>query len=290
MMSLIKLPKEQFPPQLLEIPQQPKELYVWGTLPDPSLTLLAIVGSRRHTSYGRDVCKSLIEGLAGYPVGIVSGLALGIDTIAHETALAVGLPTFAFPGSGLNPSVLYPRTNLHLAEKIVTSGGGLISEFAPDFKATIWSFPQRNRLMAGMVRAVLIIEAEEKSGTLITARLATEYNRDVFVVPGSIFSESSKGTHMLLRLGATPIMSSKDILEALGFTVTTEEIRKEANALYESASPEEKNVLELLREPKEKDELFALLDTPITQANALLSLMEIKGMIKEEYGEIRKNV
>src|SRR3989344_5297892 len=156
-----KLTSGNFPPQLLEIPQPPKELF--------------IVGSRKYTTYGKEACEKLIEGLRGYPIVIVSGLALGIDSIAHKKALDVGLTTIAFPGSGLDPKVLYPATNAHLAERIVEAGGAVISEFEPDFRATPWSFPQRNRLMAGISDAVLVIEAEQKSGTLITSRLATEY-------------------------------------------------------------------------------------------------------------------
>jgi DNA processing protein len=234
------------------------------------------------------VCQKLIEGLKGYPIVIVSGLALGIDTLAHETALSVGLTTIAFPGSGIDRKVLYPASNRRLADKIIESGGALISEFAPNFKATIWSFPQRNRIMAGISKAVLIIEAEEKSGTLITARLATDYNRDVLAVPGQIFSDASIGTNTLIRQGATPIRSSIDILEALGFDITAQvaEIKKES---YENLSSEERQVLEILRDPCERDMLILKLQIPVPQANALLSIMEIKGLIKEELGELRLN-
>ena len=190
MEDIRKLRTEEIPPQLLEIPQPPKTLYIRGTLPSQDAIYLAVVGSRKYTSYGRDICEKLVRGLAGYPVIIVSGLALGIDTIAHKTAMSVGLTTIAFPGSGLDNSVLYPRTNLSLAQEIINAGGCLISEMQPTERATLYSFPQRNRLMAGISKAVLIIEAEEKSGTLITARMALDYNRDVLAVPGSIFSEN----------------------------------------------------------------------------------------------------
>src|SRR6185369_3135136 len=154
----------------------------------------------------------------------------------------------------------------------------------PDFKATLWSFGRRNRLMAGISKATLIIEAEEKSGTMITARLTTEYNRDLLVVPGSIFSPNSKGTNRLMRAGATPITSSEDLLEALGF-----ELEKDADRqfkLFLDLLPEEKVVVNLLREPSPRDDLIRAMKMPTPTANALLSIMEIKGLIKEELGEI----
>jgi DNA processing protein len=202
-------------PQLLEIPQPPEELYIVGELPKDHI-YVSVVGSRRYTDYGQRCCRELILGLRGKPVAIVSGLAYGIDQIAHRSAMDAKLPTIAIPGSGLDPSALYPRGHTQLAEEILYNGGCLLSELEPFEKAAPWTFPQRNRIMAGISRAVLIIEAEEKSGTLITARLATEYNRDVLAVPGSIFSATSAGTNFLLRQGATPITCANDLLQALG--------------------------------------------------------------------------
>jgi len=284
--NIIKLKPEEFPPQLLEIPQPPKKLYIRGKLPDPDLTYLAVVGSRNYTSYGRDICEKLIKGLKGYPIVIVSGLALGIDSIAHKTALDVGLKTVAFPGSGLNDKVIYPRTNIFLAQQIVESGGCLISEFEPDFISTLYSFPQRNRLMAGMSKAVLIIEAEEKSGTLITARLALDYNKDVLAVPGSAFSSNSNGTNWLIKQGATPITCSEDILEALGFAIEKPRLSDEEK--YADCSEQEIMVINLLREPMERDDLIIEMKMSTAEANALLSIMELKELIKEELSEIRK--
>lgn len=216
-MEIRKLDTKEIPKCLFEIPHPPKELYIRGTLPPKDHIYVCVVGSRKHTQYGKECCEKIIEGLKGQPVVIVSGLALGIDAIAHKAAIKAGLKTVAFPGSGLDDSVLYPRTNFNLAKEILKSGGCLISEFPPDMKAEIWTFAQRNRLMAGISKAVLVIEAEEKSGTLITARMATDYNRDVLAVPGSIFSSTSIGTNKLLALGATPVTSSIDILDVLGF-------------------------------------------------------------------------
>lgn len=277
------LESKSWPPQLTEIPQAPKKLFIRGHTPDWSRTLLTVVGARKNTSYGKDACEKLIQGLSGSPITIISGLALGIDAIAHRSAIAAKLPTIAVPGSGLSNNVLYPASNHGLAEKIIESGGALLSEFEPDFKATTWSFPQRNRIMAGMSRAVLVIEAEKKSGTLITARLATEYNRDVFTVPGSMFSRTSEGPHLLLRLGATPVASSDDILDALDLN------RKDKSEKdYSDCSADEIKILEYLTEPKSRDDIIHALNKDTSELNALLSIMEIKGLIKESLGEIHR--
>ncbi|MFH1200800.1 MAG: DNA-processing protein DprA [bacterium] len=284
-MEIKKLPKEKFPKALLEIPQPPKDLWVIGEMPPENLVYLCVVGSRKFTSYGREACEKIIAGLKGYPIVIVSGLAMGIDAIAHHKALSIGLRVLVFPGSGLSLEAMYPKTNVRLAREIIEKGGCLISEFEPDFKATLWGFPMRNRLMAGISKAVLIIEAEERSGTLITARLTTEYNRDLLVVPGSIFSPNSKGVNKLLHQGATPVTSSEDVLEALGFELPKDK-EKQAK-LFLDLLPEEKLVVNLLREPSPRDDLIRALKMPTPTANALLSVMEIKGLIKEEMGEIR---
>ncbi|MDO8594140.1 MAG: DNA-processing protein DprA [bacterium] len=272
---------DQFPRRLREITDPPKKLYVQGTLPPEDHKWLAVVGSRKYTPYGKEVVETLIAGLSGYPIVIVSGLALGIDAIAHRAALGANIPTVAVPGSGLDRSVLYPSTNRRLADDILAAKGALLSEFEPKFAATAWSFPQRNRILAGLSDAVLVVEAEQKSGALITSKFATEYNRDVFTIPGSIFSSSSTGPHMLIKLGATPITSPADLLEALGFKPNEKMVRD-----YSDCTPEEKKVIELLQSPMPRDDLIDALDIPINQANALLSFMELKGLIKESVGEI----
>ncbi len=280
-----ELLKNEFPEQLLEIPQPPKKLYIAGELPPKESILLSIVGSRKYTHYGEDACEKIIEGLAGYPIVIVSGLALGIDAIAHKAAMRVGLLTLAVPGSGIDPLVIYPRTNYALAEEIVAKGGALLSEFEPDFRATTWSFPARNRIMAGLSRAVLIIEAEERSGTLITARLATEYNRDVYVVPNGIFSAGSYGSNKLLKQGAYPISGASDILELFGLKNDSESFQER---LPFELSPEEQKIFELLAEPMPRDELIRRSGTNASDGNTLLSVMEIKGIIIEKGGDFRR--
>src|SRR3989338_173579 len=237
---------DSFPSRLREITDPPEKLYLKGTLPSEDHKWLCVVGSRKYTNYGEEVCEKLIEGLRGYPVVIVSGLALGMDAIAHRAALSAKLPCVAVPGSGLDPSVLYPATNRRLADEILKAGGVILSEFDPTFRATSLSFPQRNRIMAGLSDAVLVIEAEKRSGTLITARLATEYNRYVFTIPGSIFSASSAGPHMLLRLGATPITSQEDLLNALGLSQTNSSTLNAKR--YDDCSEDEMRVVKLLAE------------------------------------------
>jgi len=279
--------KEFWPESFLEIPQPPKKLFIIGNLPDPKeYTYLCVIGSRKYSSYGREVCEKLIEGLAGYPIVIVSGLALGIDSLAHESALSNELKTVAFPGSGLSSAVLYPRANFSLAQKIVAAGGCLISELDGDTKAAEWTFPQRNRLMAGISKAVLVIEAEEKSGTSITAKLATDYNKDVLAIPGSIFSPNSEGSNRLIREGATPIRHSQDLLEALGFK--PQENQQSPNKIIEDCSDEEKEILLLLNNGMTRSELARELKKPISEINQTLSIMEIKGIIKESMGEIHR--
>jgi len=281
------LEKADLPLPLTEIPDPPKKLYLKGTLPDPKANIfLCVVGARKYTSYGKEICETLIAGLRGYPVAVVSGLAFGIDGIAHRAALAAGLKTVAFPGSGLKDEVLYPASHRQLAREITENGGALLSEFEPNFRATPWAFPQRNRLMAGISRAVLVVEAEKKSGTLITARLAAEYNRDVLTVPGSVFARNSEGPHLLIRLGATPITSAGELLDALGFESGSEDAGERD---YSDCSDEEKKLLELLSGPISRDELIARSGFAVSRANALLSILEIKGLIKESMGEVARS-
>lgn len=282
-----QLAPEEFPPLLREIPDAPEKLFLAGTLPSADITLITIIGSRRHSHYGKEACEKIIADLAGAPVAIVSGLALGIDAIAHTSAIRAGLPTIAVPGSGLLREAIYPSAHKRLAEEIVGAGGALLSEFEPDFRATPWAFPQRNRIMAGMAHATVIVEAQEKSGTLITGRLALDYNRDVFVVPGSIFSEQSRGALGLLKHGAHPITSGRDILDHLNL-LSGENKLILPDSILDRMSPEEMAVFRALAEPLAKDELLRALDLPVHRANTLLSAMEIKGLIKEYGGKVRR--
>ena len=196
------------------------------------------------------------------------------------------MQTIAFPGSGLDEKVLYPFKNKRLADEIIYAGGALISEFEMDQIGAHWTFPQRNRLMAGISQAVLVIEAELKSGTLITSKLATEYNRDVGAVPGQIFSPLSEGPHMLIRLGATPVTCSNDILEMLGFN--RPEGRAIQQELFVNLNENERKIVHLLQiEPHTNEELIMKTDLNARVMNELLSSLEISGLVEEKDGRIR---
>lgn len=279
------LKSEQLPALLREIPNSPKHLYLRGELPPTDWKWLAVVGSRAITSYGKQACEHLISGLRGYPIVIVSGLALGTDGEAHRAALRAGLPTVGVPGSGLGWDTLYPRTHVNLAREILDAGGALLSEYGDDFRAAPYTFPERNRVMVGLTHATLVIEAKEKSGSLITARMAADYNRELLVVPGSIFSETSRGTHQFLKLGALPATEPADILRALGLEVRSADPAQ--LTLRTDLSPSEQRVLTLIASSIPRDELLRALDIPTQEAQVLLSMMEIKGLIAEEIGVIR---
>ncbi len=286
-MEIKQLKKQDWPEAILEINDPPQQLNYRGQQPNWSSTFLTVVGSRRYSQYGKEVCEKLISGLRGYDVTIVSGLALGIDGIAHKTALINQLKTIAVPGSGLDNKVLYPKSNENLAKQILKSGGTLLSEFDPLEMASPWMFPQRNRIMAGLSKATLIIEATDKSGTLITARLALDYNREVCVVPASIFSRYGIGSNKLIRQGATIINTSEELLETLGFNFDKKSNQKKIN--FSDCSQEEQQILELLKEPKDKNDLIQQSQLTASQTNIILSAMEIKGFIKETLGKIYLN-
>ncbi|MCX6712248.1 MAG: DNA-processing protein DprA [Candidatus Vogelbacteria bacterium] len=283
-----KILPPDFPALLKEINDPPEELWLEGNFPNEKENkFLAVVGSRKFSRYGKEACEELIRGLAGYPIVIVSGLALGIDAIAHQSALKNKLLTVAIPGSGIDRKVLHPFSNHRLADEIVEAGGCLMSELKPECPAGVHTFPRRNRIMAGISHATLIIEAGERSGTLITARLAMEYNRDVLVVPGSIFSSSSRGANGLIHQGAMPINNSEDLLHALGFNLE-EESKDKQGKLFKDLSEIEQKIVDILStDSYPRDELIELAELSITDANIILSTMEIKGIIKEAMGEVR---
>ncbi len=280
------LKQKQFPKLLKEIHLPPKELYVIGELPSEDAVWLAVVGTRRFSTYGKEACEKLINGLRGYNFVIVSGLALGIDSIAHQAALANNLITIAVPGSGLDEKVLHPHSHKKLARKIVEAGGALLSEFEWEMPASIHTFPQRNRIIAGLCKGALIVEAPEKSGALITANFALEFNREVFAVPGSIFSEKSKGTNKLIKMGAVPVSSSEDILEIFDIPYKKENLKLELSL---PLSPLEKKVFSSISEPITKDDLIRKLGMSATELNSILSMLQLNGIIKESGGEIYRN-
>lgn len=291
------IPREDFKnhpllARLLELHDIPEKMYIAGKLPEVTIDeygratprILTVVGSRKYTTYGKLAIEKLLSSLAGSDVVIISGLALGIDSLAHETALKNNLITLAVPGSGLDAKVIYPRTHLSLAEDIVEASGGLLSEFEPTMSAAQWTFPARNRIMAALSDAVLVVEATEKSGTLITARQALELGRDIGAIPGDIFSDSSYGTNMLIKEGAYMVRNQDDLYDLLHLTK-----QEHAETEYEY-SKEEKMILEHLNEPIEKDTLMVRCGLPPDQFLMTISTLEMNGRIQETFGEVRKVV
>ena len=223
----------------------------------------------------------LITGLAGYPISIVSGLALGVDTCAHKAALAAGLHTLALPGSGLDDDVLYPRSNRLFAKEILQAGGGFLSEYASDTLSRVHFFPERNRLMVGIADAVLVIEAGQKSGTLITARLASEYNRDLLCIPHRIADPHSFGPHLFIRLGAALVSESIHILEALHIPPRE---GASTGAAPSDLEDTELVVWNMLEEPKTRDEILRSAKGAAGELLTALVALELRGLVKEEFG------
>ncbi len=274
--------KKDFSKLLNETPFPPEILYIKGSLPDEKLIHLAVVGTRKCSNYGKEACEKIVSGLAEYEIVIVSGLALGIDAISHKAALSSGAKTIAVLGSGIKDSVLYPRANLKLSQEIAEKGGCVISEYPCAMKAGLHTFPQRNRIVAGLSQGTFVVEAPERSGALITANFALDYNREVFALLGSIFSENSIGTNNLIKSGATPVASSDDILKALGIKV------EDAPKKQVDLSPLEEKIICALIEPMPRDELIRKIGLQVKEINPALSILEIRGIIKESGGEIFK--
>lgn len=279
--------------RLLELHDIPEKLYIAGELPKVTIDeygratprILSVIGPRRHTTYGKLATEKLVSSLANEDVIILSGLALGIDGIAHTSALKNKLKTIAVPGSGLDPKVIYPRNHLQLAEEIFNAGGVLISELPPETGAAQWTFPSRNRIVAALADAVLVIEASDKSGALITSRQALELGRDIGAVPGEIFSETSVGTNMLIRDGSYVISGEDDLFALLHLSKSSQASEEKESQNY---SPNEKLLMDLLIEPTEKDVLLIKSKLSPTDFLVTLSSLEMMGAIEEIFGEVRK--
>lgn len=271
-----------YPPLLKEIPFYPLLIYGKGDATSLSTEALGVVGTRRPTAYGLEVTEQIVFGLAQSHLTIVSGLATGIDTRAHEAAIEGGTKTVAVLGSGIDQGSVFPPENRGLTRRIDEGGGAVISEYAPGILATKAHFPQRNRIISGLSRGVLVVEAREKSGALITARLALEQNRDVFAAPGSIFSPTSRGPHMLIQEGAKLITSSIDVLNELGIEYTQERSRETAEG---SLDENEKLILRLLEEPLSLDFVREKTGIQTSVIVSTLALLELKGMVKNLGGD-----
>ncbi len=268
-----------YPARLREIAQPPPILYLRGELVGEDSWAVAIVGTRRVTSYGRQVAEEIASFLAQNGITVVSGLARGVDGIAHQAALKAGGRTLAILGSGVDR--IYPPEHRTLAENI-TKSGAVISDYPPGTPPESSNFPPRNRIIAGLSMASVIIEAGETSGALITAKFAVDQGREVFALPGNIFAPQSKGPNRLIQQGAHPLLKPRDILDVLDLTRVTEH-RAARKALPADAT--ESQVLDMLsHEPLHVDEIGTQTGLPVAKVSSALVMMELKGIVRHVGG------
>lgn len=281
--EILTINDEAYPPQLKEIASAPPVLYIRGDQSILSNKSISVVGSRKFTEYGRRVTENLTKDLVRTGLTIVSGLALGIDGIAHQAALDADGITAAVLGTGIDDATIYPREHFNLAKWILESGGALITEQPPQTPSLKQNFPARNRIMAGLALGTLVIEAAESSGSLITAQFALEQNREVFAVPGDIFSPQSAGANQVIKKGAKLVSSAADILEELNITRVQSTL---ALKIFEPQTDEEKIIWKTLSNvPLHIDKIskMARLDTAVV-ASTLASL-EIEGAVRNIGGQ-----
>jgi DNA processing protein len=278
--TLLAWDSPAYPRYLREIPNPPPLLYVLGEVQETDRWAVAVVGTRRLTSYGRQATRDLVTGLVRSGVTIVSGLARGIDAVAHKTALEMGGRTLAVLGSGLD--CIYPPENRLLVKQMAAGQGAAISEYGLGIQPEAKNFPPRNRLISGLSLGVIVVEAGERSGALITSTFAVEQNREVFAVPGNITSPASRGTNHLIQQGAKLITRVDDVLEELNLTLAPEQKAVQL-ALPESA---EEALLwsHLSTEPQHVDELSRIAALPSALVSSTLTLMELKGMVQQVGG------
>lgn len=273
--GLITIFDKEYPKLLTHISHPPFLLYVKGSNEAWQNNCFAVVGTRALSEYGKRVTPHITLDLARAGFTIVSGLATGIDTLAHKAALDAGAKTVAVLGTGIDDRTLYPQLNLSLARKIVERGGTVISEYALGTHGTKFSFPQRNRIISGLSKGVLVVEADHISGAMITAKCALEQNRDVFALPGSIFAKTSEGANNLIQKGAKLVACADDILEEYGLE------SKKVKKIIRAGSPEEEKILTILTDaPMTADDIIRKTGLTASQANATLMIMEIGKKIK----------
>jgi len=278
--ELIAFDDPRYPDILKQIPDAPFCFYLKGKLPADSYTF-AIVGTRSATPYGKQAAEFFASALARLGITIVSGLALGIDTEAHKGALAANGKTVAVLGAGLDDSSIYPPQNRQLAKEIIETGGALVSEYPFGGQPEAYHFPERNRIISGLSLGVLVVEAPEKSGALITANLALEQDREVFAVPGNIFSKTSAGPNGLIKNGAKMTAAITDILEELNIKIDI--INPEIGVA--GLPPEEKLILDLLGdEPQDLDKIIQKSKMHPSETMSAVTMLEIKGLIKNQGG------
>jgi len=276
--KILTIDDAAYPKLLKQIYDPPLLIYYRGDLEAFSDFALAIVGTRKFTHYGQQVTEKMVRELIANGLTIVSGLALGIDTLAHLAAVDAGGNTIAVLGCGLDQQSIYPSQNRYLADKIQAHGGIIISEYPLGTMPLRHHFPQRNRLISGLSLGTLVIEAGEKSGSIITAMHALEQNRDVFAIPGNIYSDYSAGTNSLIKLGAKLVSGAKDIIESLNLT---DAVAYTENKKIIPETNEEKLILaHLSYEPLHIDELKQLTKLDTSIINSTLTIMEMKGQVK----------
>jgi len=276
--DLITIQDKDYPKLLKEIYTPPALLYLRGKLKTSDEFSLGIVGTRKLSAYGQQVASFIATELAQAGLTIISGLAKGIDTLAHRAALSVDDRTIAVLGSGLDKANIYPFSNRRLAEEI-SQKGAVISEFPLGTQPLAQHFPQRNRIISGLSLGILVIEAPEKSGALITAKDALEQNRDVFAIPDSIFAQNSQGTNNLIKMGAKLVTQANDILEELNLNLLTESSPADKKIIPDNQ--EEALILkQLSRELIHIDKIIKQTKLSTAMVNSTLTLMEMKGKIK----------
>jgi DNA processing protein len=281
--NILMIPEtdEEYPRLLREIPSAPYLIYMKGKM-DLNAPMISIVGSRKFTDYGSQAAYALAKDLAKAGVAVVSGMAYGIDSIAHRGALDGDGKTIAVLGSSLDDRSLYPSSHFQLSREII-GNGCLLSDFPMVTHASLGTFPARNRLVAGLSMGTLVVEAGEKSGTIITSNMALEFNRDVFAVPGPIFSSQSQGTNDLIKKGAKVVTSIKDILEELNFNEVAEKTFVPAKI---PETKEEEMLLHILSaDPVHIDNLSKLSKLGTVTVSSTLSMMEIKGWVRNIGGQ-----
>ena len=281
--KLCRLIDNDYPPLLKEIFDPPPLLYYRGSLKNLNQPCLAVVGARKFTNYGQQVADEIVSELAQSGLTIISGLALGIDALSHRACLKHHGKTVGVLGSGVNKTSVYPVTNQRLGEEIIASGGCLISEYPINTPGLPHHFPARNRIIAGLSLGTLVIEARERSGSLITARLALEQNRSVFAVPGSIYNRNSVGTNNLIKLGAKPVTVASDILEEFDLQQVIDTIKPD---IIKPETETEKTIIAILsKEPIFIDQIAQRSGLAVNQLLSNLMTMELKGMIKDLGGK-----
>lgn len=283
----ITIQDESYPALLKEIADPPYVLFVEGTLlPEEPVGALGVVGTRKISSYGKSVLPPIVTECVRAGLTIVSGLALGIDGVAHETTIAEGGRTIAVIGSGSDRKTIYPWQHRPLADRIIASGGAIISEYPPFTPPNQYHFPARNRIISGLSLGTLVCEAPEKSGALITAFAALDQNRDVFVIPGPIHHPNTFGIHELLKRGAIPVAHARDILETLPITPLAPTSHERTTSLIvKKRTPAEDRIITVLTgETLHIDEIVRRADLTAAVVMSTLVLMEMHGAIRNVGG------